>query len=390
MKVELAGLLLVCVSLLVIRGARKFPFLVVGWFWYLGTLIPVIGLVQVGAQAMADRYTYVPLIGLSIMIAWGVPDVLAGWRYRRVALSVAVGLSLLLMMLVTQLQVRHWQNSITLFEHSLDVTSDNSLIHNYLGVALAEQGKIEEAMAHYAEALRIKPDFAGAHYNLGFALAEQGKIEEAMAHYAEALRIKPDYAEVHNNLGAALAKEGKIEEAMVHYAEALRIKPDYAEAHNNLGAAFAEQGKIQEAIGQYAEALRIKPDFAEAHYNLGLTFAKQGKIQEAMDQYQEALRVNPNSAEACNNLAWFLATAKTPRLRDGRKALELSLKAYRLVGGENPQVLETLAAAYARVGAFDHAVKLQERVLESPQYSKDNDAQQRLSFYRQGLAWPND
>jgi len=281
-KVVGSGLLLVCVCLLVIHAARKLPYLVVGWFWYLGTLIPVIGIVQAGLQALADRFTYVPLIGLFIMMAWGVPDILAGWRFRKVVLSISAGLLLSLLMIVTNLQLKHWQNDTTLFEHTLAATSDNFIIHDTLGFSLMRQGKTQEAIAHYAEALRIKPDYAEAHNNLGIILANQGKIQEAIAHFAEALRIAPDYADAHNNLGIILANQGKIQEAIAHYAEALRIKPDYAEAHNNLGAALAGQGKTQEAIGHFAEALRIKPDYADAHNNLGIILANQGKIQEAL------------------------------------------------------------------------------------------------------------
>jgi tetratricopeptide (TPR) repeat protein len=306
-KIVGSGLLLVGVSVLVIRAVRKHPYLGVGWFWYLGTLIPVIGLVQVGEQAMADRYTYVPLIGLFIMIAWGVPDILAGWRFRKVVFSISTGLLLSLLMIVTSLQLKHWQNDIMLFDHTLAATSNNFIIHYNLGLVLVGQGKTQEAVAHYAEALRIKPDFIRAHNNLGLVLAGQGKTQEAVAHYTEALRIKPDYAEAHNNLGVALAGQGKTQEAVAHYAEALRIKPDYAEAHNNLGNALGRQGKTQEAIAHYAEALRIKPDYAEVHNNLGLVLAGQGKTQEAIAHYAEALRIKPDYAKAHNNLGAALA-----------------------------------------------------------------------------------
>jgi Tfp pilus assembly protein PilF len=297
-KIVGSGLLLIGVSVLVIRAARRRPSLVVGWLWYLGTLIPVIGLVQVGGQAMADRYTYVPLIGLFIMIVWSVPDILAGWRYRKVVLSMSAGLLLSLLMIVTTLQVTHWQNNITLFEHSLDVTSNNYLSHTNLGLALGHQGRIQEAIDHLAESLRIKPDFAETHNGMGVALGHQGRYQEANDHFAEALRIKPDYEEAYSNLGALLLRQGKNEEAIVYFNEALRIKPDYAEVHNNLGTLLSRQGKNQEAIAHYAEALRIKPDFAEIHNNLGALLLRQGKIQEAIAHFAEALRLKPDYAEA--------------------------------------------------------------------------------------------
>jgi tetratricopeptide (TPR) repeat protein len=297
-KVVGSGLLLVCVSLLVIRTARKLPYLVVGWFWYIGTLIPVIGLVKVGLQAMADRYTYVPLIGLFIMIVWGVPGVLVKWRHRILVLSISAALLLSFLVIVTKLQVKHWQNGIALFEHSLEMTPNNFLMHNNLGVALANLGRNEEAIAHYVEAVRIKPDFAEAYNNLGQVLTRQGRIQEAIAHYTKALQINPNYTQVHKNLGRILAHQGKNQEAIVHYTEALRIDPSDAEAHNNLGLVLTRQGRFQEAIIHITEALRIEPDYAEIYINLGNIFLEQGKIEEAIPHYTKALRIKPNFAAA--------------------------------------------------------------------------------------------
>jgi Flp pilus assembly protein TadD len=302
-----AALLLGCVSFLVILAARRRAYLMVGWLWYLGTLVPVIGLVQVGEQAMADRYTYVPLIGLFIIIAMGVPDILSGWRHRRIVMAIPAGLLLSILMIVTWLQLRYWQNGVTLFEHSLEVTANNSLIQTSLGVALADQGKTQEAIVHYSEALRIKPDYAEAHYNLGATLAQQGKNQEAIAHFTKALQIKPDYTDAHNNLGVALADQGKAQEATGHYAEALRIDPNNAYAHHNLGLILARQGKNQEAIVHYAEALRIEPGYAEAYNSLGIILGRQGKTQEAIACYTEGLRIKPDHAGIHYNLGVILA-----------------------------------------------------------------------------------
>jgi protein O-mannosyl-transferase len=309
-----AGLLLVSLSVLVILAASRRPCLTVGWFWYLGTLVPVIGLVQVGAQAMADRYTYVPSIGLFIMMAMGVPPLLGGWRYRRVILATSTGLVLSIFMIVTWLQVRYWRDGVTLFEHSLEVTSNNYVILNNLGVALSERGKNEEAASRFRESLQIMANNPEAHNNLGIALAKLGKIQEAITHYTEALRIKPHDAEAHNNLGVALAAQGKIQEAITHHTEALRIEPLDAEAHNNLGVALGKQGRMQEAITHFGEALRIKPDYADAHYNLGSALATQGKNQEAIVHYTEGLRIKADYAEAHNNLG--VALAKQGRMQE--------------------------------------------------------------------------
>ena len=291
-----AFLLLIGISVLVIRFARSHPYLVVGWLWYLGTLVPVIGLVQVGMQAMADRYTYVPLVGLFMMIAWGVPDLLKGWRHRRALLALSAGILFSALAIVTWVEVQRWQNSITLFQHTLEVTSKNSLIHYNLGVVLLRQGKNPESIAHFDESLRIDPNRADAHNNLGVALARQGRMEEAVVHYVEALRIKPDYADAHNNLGTALARQGKIQEAMIHFAEVLRIKPDQAEAYGNIGNCLVEQGRMEEAIAHYKEALRIKPSLSETHFSLGLAYLAIGNRNSALEEYNILKTVNPNLA----------------------------------------------------------------------------------------------
>ncbi len=313
-----AGLLLVLVSALVIHSARRLPYLAVGWLWYLGTLVPVIGLVQVGIQAMADRYTYVPLIGLFMIMAWGVPEILARWRYRRIALAVLGCLLLSIFMTISRLQIRYWQNTVTLFKHSLMVTPSNYLIQNNLGNAFLRQGKNQEAIAHYTEALRIKPDFAEGHNNLGNAFLRQGKNQEAIAHYTEALRIKPDFARAHNNLGNALARQEKDQEAIAHYTEALRIEPNDARVHYNLGNALARQGRFQEAILHFAAVLRVNPDDAEAHCNLGLALAEQGKAQEAITHYIEALRIKPDFAAAhfYLALAYFMIGNRSSALEE--------------------------------------------------------------------------
>jgi Flp pilus assembly protein TadD len=297
-----AGLLLATVSLLVTKAGRRYPYLTVGWLWYLGTLVPVIGLVQVGAQAMADRYTYVPLIGLFIIIAWGGGDVVAKWRYRRIVLTVAIGTLILAVMTCTASQVKHWRNSITLFEHALEVTTDNYVAHNNLGNEMTVQGEFDEAIAHYLEALRIKPHYAGAHNNLAVVLARQGRFDQAILHYSEALRLKADSAETHNNLGVALVQLGKIDAAIAHYIRALELQPNYAEAHNNMGNALAEQGNLDDAVFHFYRALELSSGYPKAHNNLGVALARQGKFDEAISHFNEALRLQPDYTQARVNL----------------------------------------------------------------------------------------
>jgi Flp pilus assembly protein TadD len=272
-QVAAAGLALMGGCLLVIWLARRQPWLMVGWLWYLVTLLPVLGLVQVGDQAMADRYTYVPLIGPFIMLAWSAAEIARRWPAWRAVLAASVCVLLAGCAAATALQLRYWRSSMTLFEHAVEVIPDNYVAHFSLGNALAEQGRLDEALVHYYAALRVKPDLAKAHGNVGVILARQGKLAEAVAHYAEALRLNPDLPEAHNNLGAALADQGRIEEAIAHYERALRLRPDYADAHTNLGMALAAQGKIDLAIAHYSEALRLDPGHPGARYNLDRALA---------------------------------------------------------------------------------------------------------------------
>jgi tetratricopeptide (TPR) repeat protein len=231
-------------TVLSIRWARRRPYLMVGWFWYLGTLVPAIGLVQVGGQAMADRYTYLPLIGLFIAIAWGIPDLLKGWRPSPHLLGAMGGLVLLALAASAWVQASHWKNSVTLFGHAVRVSPSNALAHYYLGNAFAGDGRTEEAVSHYRKALKVNPYYFEARYNLANALESSGRIEEAIANYNEVLRLRPGIAEVHNNLGISLAKAGRLDEAISHFREALRLDPGNADVIRNLGIASGEKERV--------------------------------------------------------------------------------------------------------------------------------------------------
>ena len=312
-----AGLLLVVVSIAVIRAGRRYPYLPVGWLWYVGTLVPVIGLVQVGDQAMADRYTYVSLIGLFIVVAWGVPDVARSWRYGKSALALATGSLLVALMVSTSLQLKHWKNSLTLFDHALSVTDRNYLAHTNFGNVLAELGRVDEALFHFTEAVKIRPSFSKAYNNLGNALARQGRDEEAIFHLTRALELEPDFPRAHNNLGNLFERQRKIEEAVFHYSMALELKPDFAEAYFNLGNLQARQGKMDQAISHFSSALQIKPDFAEAHNSLGVVLAYTGRLEEAIAHFTEALQIEPGFVRARTNLSTALRQAGKSNLIPG-------------------------------------------------------------------------
>jgi len=276
-KVAGAFILLVSISLIGIKYLKQKPWFAVGWLWYIGTLVPVIGLVQIGTQAMADRYTYIPITGLFIIIAWGVPELISNLYYKTKGLAIISAVVFLILMITSSIQVGYWKNSISLYEHAIKVTSNNYMMHNNLGFTLTAQGKFNDAIKHYKEALRINPDFETANLNMGIVLLAQGKIKKCIEYYQEVLIEKPHYAKVHNNLGNLLLHKGEIENAIDHFREALRIKQDYAEAFNGLGVSMKIKGEINEAIALFQEALQIKPDYIEAQNNLTKTLSARKK-----------------------------------------------------------------------------------------------------------------
>ena len=297
-----AFLLLSVISCLAIFFVHKYRYALTGWLWYLGTLVPVIGLIQVGKQAMADRYAYVPMIGLFIIIAWGIPDLLRGWPLRKIIFLISSAAVISSLMICSVLQVRYWRNGVTLFEHALLATDINSRAHYNLGIALTDMGKLNEAVYHLESAIKLEPEYAGPYGYMGLALAREGKTDEAIVYYREALRIKQDDETTHNNLGVALAGRGKFDEAILHFQLALRIRPDYLHANRNMAGALAKLGKMEEAIGYYEKALKLDRDNAVTHNNLGLALAGVGRDQEAIGHFQEALKINPSYEDAINNL----------------------------------------------------------------------------------------
>ena len=304
-----SALFLLCVSGLAILKRRRHPYLFVGWFWYIGTLVPVIGLIQIATFTMADRYTYIPLIGLFVLIAWSVPAFLGQWRYGRIGLAISGGIVLVAFTVCTWSQLGHWKNSVALWKHTADVTAENYSAHSSLGAALVLQGRFEEAIAHIAEALRIKPDYAEAHNNLGLALYKQGKLNEGVSYLSRAVQICPDYAKAHNNLGSALAQQGKLEEAMSHFSTALQIDPDLPEAHLGMGLALDRQGALDEAINHYSRALAMRPHNVEVRNNLGVALARQGRVDEAVEHFSKALQTEPDNMQVRNNLKKALGLA---------------------------------------------------------------------------------
>jgi len=305
-----AGMFVICASVLVLRTCRPRPYLLVGWFWYLGTLVPAIGLVQGGVwPKMADRFAYVPFIGLFIIIAWGVPDILSARRHKKVLMAIAAGIVLPALMVCSWFQIGRWQNSITLFKHAIEVTDKNWLAHTNLGRAFFDQGRLDAAIDHFHKALAIKPNSVPALYNLGKALSDSGNIDRAAWFYQKTLEIKPDYTGAHNNLGNILANRGDFENAEWHYQEVLRTNPEHVDAHNNLANVLAAQGKLDEAVRLYTEAIRISPGYANAHYNFGNLLLKMDleKFNQAAAYFFEMVENRSEYAPALHQVGAVLA-----------------------------------------------------------------------------------
>ncbi len=297
-----AGGILVAMTAFSLVQLRRRPWIPVGWFWFVGTLLPVIGLVQAGRQAMADRCTYIPLTGIFLILIWGGTELSRRMKQPSVATMTVAVVWLAGLSAVAWVQVGYWRSSPALFAHALQVTDGNWLAHNQLGHALEREGKVEEAIRHYRAALRILPDYAEAHDNLGVALLSIGKSEEAESHFREAIRLAPSFADGWNNLGVILARAGRRREAIDCFREALRRRTAFPGARYNLGSALVESGDVRGAIIEFRASLAEDPTRAECFNALGIALAMEGRRAEAVDRFREALRLRPGYPEARANL----------------------------------------------------------------------------------------
>ena len=322
-----SGCLLTVLTWVAWARRRSLPFLIVGWLWYLGTLLPVIGIVQVGSQAMADRYAYLPLIGLYIALVWGGGDLIRKYQHRHLLALLLVAATIVPLALVTQRQIRYWQNGVTIFSRTLAVTENNYVAENNLGLSLLEQGRVQEAIGHFAAAIRIKPDFAVAYHNLGMALQAQGRFEEAVRAYRQEICINggtgaayyrlgialsslgnlpeavamfrksiayfPDAPGGYAELGTVLTGLGRFEEAKKAYEQALRLQEDHPGIHNNYAMLLMRMGDRQGAVKHFREALRLQPAYANAHYRLSIIFREKGDAAAAAAHLQSAIEINP-------------------------------------------------------------------------------------------------
>jgi tetratricopeptide (TPR) repeat protein len=304
-KAAAACALLATITVVTLLRRRRSPWLAVGWLWFLGMLVPVIGILQVGRQGMADRYTYLPSIGLFLALVWEVAELAAKVPKRaavRVALPVATAALLAVLAVVCQAQVKTWHDSKSLFGHAIAVTPRNYLAHLNYGVALAHDGREDEAIAEYIKAIAIQPNMVEAQAAYGTALHAQGRYAQALPHLRRALRLRPDDAQLHRTLAINLEDMGRRDEAIDELNEALEIDPRFADAHYGLGSLLDKEGETEEALEHYRKALEINPDLTELYGPTGTLLAARGDLAGAAHYFAEAVRRQPDSATACYNL----------------------------------------------------------------------------------------
>jgi len=417
-----ALLILGLCSILALRLARSRPWVPVGWLWFIGMLVPVIGIVQVGRHTVADRNMYLPLIGLAIMGVWSIADWAGEKRlHQRLALTACAAV-LAACLALSSRQVGFWHDSLSLFGHALKVTKDNAIAHYNYAEALHVRGKKEEAMKHYREALQIDPMYVTAHLNLGILEYEAGRIMEATNHLELAVRLRPGYSLAHYKLGQALSdlgrfqeaeaqfaladaaepgnpllhtawgkaslEMGKLDAAAAHLALALRGDQESAEAHLYWGMVLARQGHLDAAADQVSQALRLQPSSALARAQMGLILSQENKPVEAINEYREALRLKPDTAEVLNNLAWLLATSENPEARHGAEAVRCAERACELTRHQQGFFLGTLAAAYAEAGRFADASRIAQQAIQLAEAAGQKDVAARnrelLRLYENG------
>jgi protein O-mannosyl-transferase len=413
-----AVLLLIAVTLIVIRQAKRFPYMATGWLWFAVTLVPVIGIVQVGLQAMADRYTYVPLIGLFIMAAWGIPELLKHWRYRKEALAVSSALIFPCLFFFTWTQVGYWRSNITLFGHALEATSDNYVIQENRGAAYAKLGNYSRAIEDYDRAIEINPQYSEAYNNRGVAYGKLGNYRRAIEDYDRAIEIDPEcvlsyvyrgaaYLELANpgqalsdydraiaidpenpdgysNRGAAYDKLGNYRQAISDYDRAIELNHEYAWAYNGRGASYAKLGNRSQAISDYDKAIEIKPEYAEARYNRGVLYQGLGNHRQAIEDYNRAIEIKPDYVEAYANrgAACGVLGNNTQAISDYDRAIEIDPRyakayynrgvAYGELGNQNQAISD-----------YDRAIQINHEYAEA--YNNRGVAYAKLGNHEQAI-----
>ena len=435
-----AGLLLVAFSLFVVWRANRHRYLFVGWFWFVGTLVPVIGLVQVGGHSMADRFMYFPIIGLAVLLAWGMPDIAARLGLGRVMPPVLGGVWLIALCVCAWFQVGHWRDSVSIYEHAIDVSAKSFVVHSNLAGALEANSQepgvgaveakrlmvdaveqhelalerrdnaqlrynlavtiarlartdpdpalVQRAEKHFRKALQYDPGHAEAHHDLGILLYGAGKLDEALGHYLETVRLDPDHASAHNSLGLAYARKARWQDAIRHYEESLRIAPEFPDTHLNLGTALSRVGRLDEAIEELRESIRLDASSAGANYELAVALDRQGDLDQAVLFYARTINLRSGWLEPALRLVWLLAADGDTSYRNPNAAIQIAVYGCRWSDNRDPRALDALGAAYASAGRFEEAVDAAERGIDLARGLGDpgmaNAIEGRLANYREG------
>jgi tetratricopeptide (TPR) repeat protein len=379
-QVTLASLFLIITTAVVLWQATKRSYLVVGWFWYLGTLVPVIGLVQVGMQSMADRYTYIPLIGIFIMIAWGAAELAMDRR----AIAVAASAVLALCAVLTARQTQYWKDSETLFRRMIDATDRNYMAHYNLGNLYAREKRVDEAIAEYQAALRDEPNYADAANNLGGLLLSLQRYDEAIAQYSNSIRITPNFTH-YFNLANALADSAsarhdatQFAQAAQAYRQAIALNPNSAEAHHNFGLTLTASGNATEALAQYQEAARLAAELEPAQFDLAEALSHAGRAREAIQHYEAAARLNPTRAETHNGLG--LCHAMTGDMAKATTELKEAVR----IEPRHASAWGNLGNALAAQNQFDDAIAAYATALRLNPSDFQTEFNFGLTLYRQG------
>jgi tetratricopeptide (TPR) repeat protein len=384
-----SSVLLLLLTGLALWRVRAQPWLPVGWLWFLGTLAPVIGVVQVGMQSMADRYSYIPGIGLLIAVVWTARD----WGVRAGARAAAIlgVLAAAVCLVLTERQAAFWKNDQTLFLHAIQSTTGNFIAYAGLGEYEGLHGDTNGAIRHLETSVRINPNYPSSRNNLGRILLMEGRDEEALAQLQKAVSLDPELVDARYNLGYALLARGRVGEALDQFQAQVNLLPGDFKAQNNMGTVLLQNGLAAGAIAFLQKAVEIKPADAQAHYLLGNALYRTGRVAEAIRHYEKAIQLSPDHIEARNDLAWILACDPDPSIRNGARAVALALRADQLSGGQNPVVTGTLAAGYAEAGKFSDAVAAGKRACQAALAQTNNALaellKRRLTFYQAGSPW---
>jgi protein O-mannosyl-transferase len=377
-QIVLSGTLLIAITASVFALRDKRPYLLTGWFWFVGMLVPNIGIVQAGSQARADRFTYLPHIGLCILVTWAVADMTTAWRRRHFIMGIAAAMAIIPLMFVANNQTRYWRNSESLWIHTITVNPQNPVAEGALGSALMTQGRIDEAITHFKRGLEIWPANAGARNNFGNALLEAGQLDDAIAQYNKALEFQPNNAMAYYNLGVAYFRQGNLDEAMIRYRKAIKIQPNYPDGYDQLGNVLLRKGEVGAAIASWETSLKMQPANVATRNNLAVVLAQDGRLRDAIRHWQDNLQFDPGNIEAQNDLAWAFATSPDPTIRNAARAVSLAEGAVRSSAGKNPGILRTLAAALAESGRFSEAISVAEQAMQMAGIGGNIDLQNQI------------